>query len=47
VSESVPFLIYNPLLSPDAVQTFDEQSVRQGSYGLLQDDTFIRTFLNN
>ena len=45
-ADPVPFLICCPGMEPDAVQTYDEVSCRQGIYGLLQDDEFIQTFLN-
>lgn len=41
----VPFLIYRPGTTPDAVTHFDEESVRQGSYGTLSHDEFINEFL--
>ncbi len=44
-AEPVPFLIYRPGISPDDVQTFDEVACRQGAYGTLEKDEFIRTFL--
>ena len=45
-NEPVPFLIYAPAIQPDAVQTFDEQACRQGGYGLLEKNGFIRTLMN-
>ncbi len=45
-AEPVPFLIYRPGIAPDDVQTFDEVACRQGAYGTLEKDEFIRTFLN-
>lgn len=45
VSEPVPFLIYYPGISPDSVQAYDEVSAVEGSYGLLQEDGFIRRFM--
>ena len=45
-AEPVPFLIYRPGISPDGVQTFDEVACRQGAYGTLEKDEFIRTFLS-
>lgn len=44
-SEPVPFLIYNPLLSPDSVKSFDEVSCSDGIYGLCKGDTFINYVL--
>lgn len=46
-SEPVPFLIYKPGGEPDAVRRFDEFSVADGKYGVLKEDEFIRTFLND
>lgn len=42
----VPFLIYKPGKTPDAVTRFDEFAVREGKYGLLEKDAFIREFLS-
>ncbi|MDR1102640.1 MAG: cofactor-independent phosphoglycerate mutase [Tannerella sp.] len=42
--DPVPFLIYTPGQTPDAVACYDEFSVRQGKYGLLTGDRFIREF---
>jgi 2,3-bisphosphoglycerate-independent phosphoglycerate mutase len=43
--DPVPFLIYKPGASPDAVETYDEFSVEQGSYGLLHGDEFMKALL--
>ncbi|MDD3725736.1 MAG: cofactor-independent phosphoglycerate mutase [Candidatus Ratteibacteria bacterium] len=40
-SEPVPFLIYHPLLPPDNVKSFDEESCSSGVYGLCEGDDFI------
>lgn len=45
-SVPVPFLIYKPGETPDAVTRFDEFAVREGKYGLLEKDAFIREFLS-
>lgn len=45
-SVPVPFLIYKPGATPDAVTRFDEFAVREGKYGLLEKDAFIREFLS-
>lgn len=45
-NEPIPFLIYKPGCEPDNVQTFDEQSCKEGSYGLLEKDGFIKAFVN-
>ena len=44
-AEPVPFLIYRPGIAPDGVQTFDEVACRQGAYGTLEKDEFIRILL--
>lgn len=44
-NEPIPFLIYAPGIEADAVQTFDEDACKAGSYGLLQKDEFIKAFM--
>lgn len=44
-NEPVPFLVWYPGIEPDSVQSFDEMSVREGSYGLLKEDEFINEFM--
>ena len=44
-AEPVPFCIYHPGIEADAVETFDEVACQRGSYGLLQGDEFIKTFM--
>lgn len=41
-SDPVPFLIYKPGQEPDAVTSFDEFSVLNGKYGVLEKDQFIK-----
>ena len=43
--EPVPFLIYKPGIVPDEVEVYDEFSPKNGVFGLLKGDEFIRTFL--
>ncbi len=43
--EPVPFLIYKPGIAPDSVKAYDEFSAKNGTFGLLQGDEFIQTFL--
>lgn len=43
--EPVPFIIYKSGIEPDNVVIYDEFSVKNGSFGLLKGDEFIRTFL--
>lgn len=38
----VPFLIYKPGQEPDAVERYDEYSVANGKFGILDKDEFIR-----
>ena len=45
VHDAVPFLIYHPGETPDAVTEFNEESVAYGSYGLLEGNQFIRALL--
>ena len=42
----IPFLMYKPGIEPDTVKVFDEFSVLNGKYGILQKDEFIKTFLS-
>ncbi|MCD7977933.1 MAG: cofactor-independent phosphoglycerate mutase [Tannerellaceae bacterium] len=42
----VPFLIHKPGIVPDQVTCFDEFSVKEGKYGILEGDEFIRLLLN-
>ena len=46
-ADPVPFLIHKPGQTPDAVMRFDEESVRDGKYGILERDQFIREFLKD
>jgi 2,3-bisphosphoglycerate-independent phosphoglycerate mutase len=43
--DAVPFLIYRPGEIPDAISEFNEETCRQGSYGLLQGDEFMKALL--
>ena len=45
-NEPIPFLIYAPGLTPDSVQTFDEDACQQGAYGLLQKDEFMKALMD-
>lgn len=44
-AEPAPFIIYNPLMEPDSVESFDEDACAGGIYGLVEDNTFINKFL--
>jgi len=46
LAEPVPFLIWHPGIEPDEVQTFDEVSCVNGSYGLLKYQEFMNVFMN-
>jgi 2,3-bisphosphoglycerate-independent phosphoglycerate mutase len=43
--DPVPFIIYNPNLNPDDITEYNEESCKNGSFGLIQEDEFIRTLL--
>ncbi|MCR4765974.1 MAG: cofactor-independent phosphoglycerate mutase [Bacteroidaceae bacterium] len=45
VAEPVPFLIWHPGMKPDEVQTFNEVSCVNGSYGLLKYQEFMNEFM--
>ena len=45
-NEPIPFLIYAPDIEADGVQVFDEDSCRQGVYGTLEKDGFIRALMD-
>ncbi len=44
-NEPIPFLIWYPGIEPDEVQTYDEVSACNGSYGLMKEDEFINEFM--
>ena len=46
-SDPVPFAIYYPGIEPDGVQVFDEEAAKEGGYGLLHGDEFIREFMKH
>lgn len=45
--DPVPFLIYIPGTAPDNVKTYNEKSVKDGYYGELVGDEFIKTFFKS
>ncbi len=47
VHDPVPFMIYHPGTQPDSVKQYDEESVKNGYYGLLKGDGFIKALLNH
>ena len=40
--DPVPFIIYRPGEEPDSVNEYNEISVKNGYYGLISDDQFIK-----
>lgn len=45
VADAVPFLIYKPGGEADAVERYDEDSAKKGSWGTLTGDEFMRALL--
>ena len=43
--DPIPFIIYRPGEEPDAVEKYDEESAKAGSYGILKDNEFIKALL--
>jgi 2,3-bisphosphoglycerate-independent phosphoglycerate mutase len=43
--DAVPFIIYKPGETPDAVQFYDEFEVKKGSYGILHGKQFMEALL--
>jgi 2,3-bisphosphoglycerate-independent phosphoglycerate mutase len=44
-SAPIPFIIYKPGIAPDNVKVYDEFSVKEGVYGLLKGDEFIKELI--
>ena len=44
-NEPVPFLIYAPGMKADKVETFDEVACKEGCYGQLEKDEFMKAFM--
>lgn len=44
-ADPVPFVIYYPGITADAVQTFDEEAAGRGAYGIFQGDEFINELM--
>ncbi len=44
--DAVPFIIWHRDIQPDKVQTYDEFAAKEGGYGLLYADQFIKTVFN-
>jgi 2,3-bisphosphoglycerate-independent phosphoglycerate mutase len=43
--DAIPFIIYHPGETADAVVKYDEESAKDGYYGTLKGDEFIKAFL--
>lgn len=46
-NKPIPFVIYKPGLQADSVTRYDEFSIENGKYGILEKDEFIKEFLND
>lgn len=46
-SSPVPFVIWRRDVAPDSVCVYSEEAAKQGGYGLMKDDEFIRELLKN
>jgi 2,3-bisphosphoglycerate-independent phosphoglycerate mutase len=44
-NDPVPFVIYKPGETPDAVESFDEFSARQGVFGILKGNEFMNLLM--
>ena len=44
-ASAIPFIIYNPEKEADKVEVYDEFSVKEGAFGVLNEDEFIKSFL--
>lgn len=44
-NEPIPFLIWYPGIEPDNVQVYDEFACREGIYGTMKEDEFMKEFL--
>lgn len=47
MAEAVPFVIHAPGVAPDAVEVYDEESCRAGSYGTLRLGEFMERFMSH
>lgn len=45
-SDAVPFVIFKPGQKPDGIDTYSETTAKNGSYGMLDTNQFIRRFIN-
>lgn len=44
-SDPIPFLIWYPGIEPDAVQAYDEILCREGIYGMMKENEFMKEFI--
>lgn len=44
-NEPIPFAIWHRGIEPDEVQTFGENAAKQGAYGSIEGDAFIKEFM--
>lgn len=44
--DPIPFLIYHRSIIPDNVTSYDELAAKQGAYGLLEKDEFMKTLFD-
>lgn len=44
--DAVPFIIWNRYIKPDGVLSYDEFAAKEGGYGLLYEDQFMKTLFN-
>jgi 2,3-bisphosphoglycerate-independent phosphoglycerate mutase len=43
--DAIPFIIYKPGNNPDSVEAYDELSAKNGKFGTIQGDEFIKAFV--
>jgi len=43
--DAVPFIIYNPELEADEVSEYNEESCKNGGYGVIKEDEFMKNLL--
>lgn len=42
----IPFLIWHPGIEADHVLVYDEEAAKEGSYGILKEDEFMKAFMS-
>lgn len=45
--DPVPFMIYSPYVKPDKVESFDEVSMQEGGFGLVEGELFMPLFVTS